>query len=254
LLKALLAFVLGAVAGGWAVYAWRPPTAPAHVATASPAPATAPREAPQTIPTAPIVPPAASPSPGEPEAPPATITPHQAPAESGPPVADEPMAPPAVGVSDLDYLAQRRIVVPVAGVALRNVRDTFAEMRGSRVHEAVDILAPLGTPVHAVDDGVVRKLFDSRQGGLTIYQYDPGERYSYYYAHLDRYADGVVEGRVLRKGDLVGYVGTTGNAPKDAPHLHFAVFRLEPSKEWWKGTAVNPYPVWALLERPPRAD
>jgi murein DD-endopeptidase MepM/ murein hydrolase activator NlpD len=245
--------VLGAAAGGWAVYAWRPPAAPVQVVDGGAVTeGTVPRAAtPETMPTAPVVP---SPLSGEPPAPPATVSAHQAPAEPGAPASDEPMSPPAVGVGDLDYLAARQIALPVEGVTVRAIRDTFAEMRGARVHEAIDILAPRGTPVHATDDGVVRKLFDSRQGGLTVYQYDPGERYSYYYAHLDRYADGLAEGKVLRKGDLVGYVGVTGNAPKDAPHLHFAVFRLEPSKEWWKGTAVNPYPVWALLEKPPRAD
>ena len=94
-----------------------------------------------------------------------------------------------------------------------------------------------------VDDGRVVKLFNSKPGGLTVYQFDPTEKYAYYYAHLDRYADGVKEGSVLKRGDLVGYVGVTGNANKDAPHLHFAVVELTPSKEWWKGTSIDPYPM-----------
>jgi len=135
--------------------------------------------------------------------------------------------------------------MPVAGVDPRTLNDTFSETRGggTRRHEALDILAPRGTPVLAADDGVVRKLFTSVPGGLTVYEFDLEERYCYYYAHLDGYAPGLHEGQLLRKGDLVGYVGTTGNAPKDTPHLHFAVSRLDPDKKWWTGTPINPYPL-----------
>ena len=97
--------------------------------------------------------------------------------------------------------------------------------------------------VFAVDDGPLVKLFTSVRGGLTVYQFDTSRRYAYYYAHLDRYAEGLKAGMALRRGDLVGYVGTTGNSPTSAPHLHFAVFRLTPDKLWWKGDAVNPYPA-----------
>jgi peptidoglycan LD-endopeptidase LytH len=103
-------------------------------------------------------------------------------------------------------------------------------------------MAARGTPVLATADGKVVKLFTSKPGGLTVYQFDPDERYAYYYAHLDRYAEGLAEGQTLRRGDLVGYVGSTGNASPDAPHLHFAIFRLGPERQWWKGTPVNPYP------------
>jgi len=134
--------------------------------------------------------------------------------------------------------------MPVAGVDHRTLHDSFSETRGgTRRHEALDILAPRGTPVLAADDGVVRKLFTSVPGGLTVYEFDLEERYCYYYAHLDGYAPGLHEGQLLRKGDLVGYVGTTGNAPKDTPHLHFAVSRLDPDKKWWTGTPINPYPL-----------
>lgn len=132
------------------------------------------------------------------------------------------------------------------GFDVKQLRDNFAEARGGRVHEALDMAAPRGTPVLAVDDGVVKKLFTSKAGGLTVYQFDPSETYSYYYAHLDRYADGLQEGASLRKGDVLGYVGTTGNAPPTVPHLHFTVFKLDPGKRWWHGTAINPYPLWAL--------
>ena len=134
-----------------------------------------------------------------------------------------------------------RLLIPVQGVTREQLQDTYQAPRGGRRHEAIDIAAPAGTPVRAVDDGKVIKLFKSVPGGLTIYQFDPSGRLSYYYAHLDRYADGLHEGMALRRGDLIGYVGTTGNAPKNAPHLHFAVFRLGPERQWWKGEPMNPY-------------
>jgi len=116
-------------------------------------------------------------------------------------------------------------------------------LRATGSHEALDIAAPRGTPVRAVDDGRIAKLFRSVPGGITVYQFDPSARFAYYYAHLDRYADDLREGATVRAGDVIGYVGTTGNAPPDAPHLHFAIFRLGPERQWWRGTAINPYPV-----------
>ena len=143
----------------------------------------------------------------------------------------------------------RPLSMPVQGIDPSSIHDMFDEMRGgsTRRHDALDILAPRGTNVIAADDGTVKKLFTSVAGGLTVYQYDPDQRYCYYYAHLDAYAMGLHEGQVLKRGDLIGYVGTTGNAPKDTPHLHFAVIHLDPDKRWWTGTAINPYP---LLYRP----
>ena len=135
----------------------------------------------------------------------------------------------------------RPLVVPVEGISAAALRDTFAEGRVGHRHEAIDIAAPRGTPVLAADDGTIVKLFTSVPGGLTIYQFDPEARFSYYYAHLDRYAAGLHPGMRVRRGDLIGYVGTTGNAPANAPHLHFAVFRLGPQRQWWKGEAVNPF-------------
>jgi murein DD-endopeptidase MepM/ murein hydrolase activator NlpD len=123
------------------------------------------------------------------------------------------------------------------------LRESFAERRGGHVHEAMDILAPRNTPVLAVEDGRLVKLFVSRQGGNTIYQFDPSETYTYYYAHLERYAPGVREGDPLRRGQVIGYVGTSGNAPPDTPHLHFAIFRLTGDKQWWRGTAIDPFLV-----------
>ena len=104
-------------------------------------------------------------------------------------------------------------------------------------------MAPNGTPVFAVADGRLVKLFNSKQGGLTLYQFNIGETRAYYYAHLSRYANNIVEGQMLHRGDTIGYVGSTGNASPDAPHLHFAVFELGPEKKWWQGTAINPYPL-----------
>ena len=153
-------------------------------------------------------------------------------------------APVPTGLGDLDELRRRRLAVPVEGVDRKTLRDTFAEGRTGHVHEAIDILAPRGTPVVAVEDGRIEKLFTSKQGGLTIYQFEPSGLFTYYYAHLDRYAEGLREGQPLRKGEVIAYVGSTGNASPDAPHLHFAIFRLTPERQWWKGEPINPYPVF----------
>ncbi|MGX4640005.1 M23 family metallopeptidase [Massilia sp. SYSU DXS3249] len=137
-----------------------------------------------------------------------------------------------------------KLLVPVEGVAYSALTDTFDQPRGQeRHHEALDIMAPKGTPVRAAGDGKVVKLFDSKAGGITLYQFDPAEKHAYYYAHLDRYADGIKEGMQLKRGDVLGYVGVSGNADPNAPHLHFAVVALTPEKQWWKGTPVNPYPL-----------
>ena len=120
----------------------------------------------------------------------------------------------------------------------------FEERRGSRPHEAVDILAPRNTPVHAVTDGTVAKLFVSKLGGNTIYQIDPSGQLEYYYAHLERYADGLRDGQTVSKGDIIGYVGTTGNAPPNTPHLHFGVFQLDESRRWWQGRPLDPCEVF----------
>lgn len=140
-------------------------------------------------------------------------------------------------------LAQRSLQVPVAGIPPAALADNYEQDRGARKHEAIDIVAATGTPVVAVDDGRIVKLFTSKPGGLTIYHFDPGKQLAYYYAHLQRYADGVHEGMVVRRGDVIGYVGSTGNADPKVPHLHFAVFKLKPGANWWQGDAVNPYPA-----------
>lgn len=137
-----------------------------------------------------------------------------------------------------------KLQVPVQGIRLANLSDTFDQPRGNqRHHEALDIMAPKGTPVLAAADGKVAKLFTSKPGGTTLYQFDPAEKYAYYYAHLDRYADGIREGMEIKRGTVLGYVGVTGNSDPNAPHLHFAVFELTPEKQWWKGTPLNPFPL-----------
>ena len=145
---------------------------------------------------------------------------------------------------DVRLLAGLDLAIPVARVEKESLYDSFSDGRGARKHEAIDIHAPRGTSVIAADDGCVVKLFRSVPGGITLYQFDPEGNFAYYYAHLDRYADDVKEGSQLRRGDVLGYVGTTGNAPPNTPHLHFAIFRLGPEKRWWEGTPVNPYAVF----------
>ncbi len=136
------------------------------------------------------------------------------------------------------------LLLPVQGIAITDIQDTFGDARGSeRQHEALDIMAPTGTPILAVADGTIEKLFTSDRGGLTIYQFEPGGQFAYYYAHLHAYAPGLTEGAAVKRGDVLGTVGSTGNADPAAPHLHFAIFRLTPEKQWWTGTPVNPYPL-----------
>jgi murein DD-endopeptidase MepM/ murein hydrolase activator NlpD len=177
---------------------------------------------------------------------------HVVPADVIAPIATAAAATPPTG--DVPLMlnddALRPLIVPVAGIARTAMRDMFNDVRGNRRHEAIDILAPRGTPVIAADDGVVKKLFTSVPGGLTVYEFDPNQRFCYYYAHLDGYASGLHEGQQLHRGEILGYVGTTGNAPKNTPHLHFALIRLDPERRWWKGTYVDPYPLLAGRQTP----
>lgn len=143
-------------------------------------------------------------------------------------------------------LRARRLTLPVDGVGRDRLIDSFAEPRGAgtRRPRAVDILAPRGTPVRAVEGGTIARLDVSAAGGISVYQFDSSERYCYYYAHLDRYAPGLKEGAAVARGEVIGYVGTTGNAPRNTPHLHFAIYRLSEAKRWSAATALNPYPVF----------
>ncbi len=134
---------------------------------------------------------------------------------------------------------------PIRGLSLADLRDMFNESHNGHVHEAIDIMEPRGTPVRAVVAGTIRRLFLSKPGGNTIYQFDEQTEFCYYYAHLDHYADGLKEGMRVERGDVIGFVGFTGNANAAAPHLHFAIFELGPEKSWWKGKPIDPY-AWLV--------
>ena len=151
---------------------------------------------------------------------------------------------PTIKAAPPEALTHRKFEIPVEGVKPDQLVDSFNDRRsGTRAHEAIDILAPRNTPVKAVDEGTIARLFESKAGGTTVYQFDPTEQFCYYYAHLERYADGLHEGDKVKKGQILGYVGTSGNAPKDTPHLHFAIFKLTSAKHWWEGTPIDPYDV-----------
>jgi murein DD-endopeptidase MepM/ murein hydrolase activator NlpD len=152
-----------------------------------------------------------------------------------------PRPTPVASAADLETLAAR-LRPPITGLAPGAIGDTFADARGGHRHEATDIVAPRGTPVVAVDDGVIARLFTSVPGGLTVYELSADGAWTYYYAHLDHYPEGLREGALVRAGDVLGYVGNTGNAGPTA-HLHFAILRRDAQSSWWEGTAVDPYPL-----------
>ena len=141
-------------------------------------------------------------------------------------------------------LRERPLELPVRGISRQSLIDTFTAPRGlTRVHHAVDIMAPRGTPVVAVDDGRVVRLDSSGAGGIAVYQHDGSARYCYYYAHLDGYAPGLAVGQAVTRGQVLGFVGSTGNAAPSAPHLHFAITEVDPATKGCHGRAVNPYPL-----------
>jgi peptidoglycan LD-endopeptidase LytH len=162
-----------------------------------------------------------------------------------PRVAPEPAPAPPVAVLSEELAGILRgdsLMVPIDGIEPARVRDTFLAPRGDRVHSALDIMAARGTPVIASVPGRVFKIRSNPSGGLTIYALDRSERFVYYYAHLDAYREGLSEGERLETGALLGYVGTTGNAPPGAPHLHFQILTYAGDGRWWEGTPVNPFP------------
>ncbi len=154
---------------------------------------------------------------------------------------------PSIASDPVAALKRRALRLPIDGADVQAMKGGFAERRGggARGHEAVDILAPRHTPIYAVDDGTIARLFTSAAGGITIYQFDPSQQFCYYYAHLERYAAGLKDGQPVKRGQVLGYVGTTGNAPPNTPHLHFAVFELTDQKQWWNGTPIDPYLLFA---------
>ena len=221
LFRQFLLFLLGLLVGANGVYYWmqRDATQAARNAAASALPA--PNPAPAQVSGEPVARIIVDPHGSEPA-----------------PIAPDAPASPAPTVHPA------RLLIPVQGVQASQLVDTFSQARGAdRVHDAIDIPAPSGTPVVAVADGEIAQLFDSKAGGITLYQFDPSGRFVYYYAHLQGYAPGMAEGRALKRGEVIGYVGSTGNASPQAPHLHFAVGALTPEKQWWDYTPINPYPL-----------
>jgi peptidoglycan LD-endopeptidase LytH len=153
-----------------------------------------------------------------------------------------PAATPAQGPPPGAQASSSRLLIPVEGVRPEQLQDTFTAARSEgRSHDAIDIIAPRGTPVLAAADGRVVKLFQSVKGGITLYQLGTDERTVYYYAHLDRYADGLGEGHFARRGETIGYVGDTGNATPGNYHLHFQVYTVADPKRFWNGDNINPY-------------
>jgi murein DD-endopeptidase MepM/ murein hydrolase activator NlpD len=152
--------------------------------------------------------------------------------------------PAVAGPASARDLATRRLRFPVPAVPSTAMSDSFAEARGARAHLAVDIRAPRGSAVVAVDDGTLARLSSSAAGGISIDQLDAAGRYCFYYAHLERYAAGLAAGRLVKRGEVIGYVGTTGNAPANTPHLHFAIHGVASPNRCWGGPPVDPYPLW----------
>lgn len=245
MLRGVLLFLAGALVGANIVYFVMSRRPPAPAAAPVPALSEIRRE---PIPVEPLDGPESADTPLKPEL--VRVDPKRVAPEGVSPDADighagtevQPTAPRSA--ADIAAASRLKLIVPVRGVTPDQLSNTYEDARGSgRVHEAIDIMAKRGTPVLAVADGEVEKLFTSDRGGLTLYQFEPSGRYAYYYAHLDRYADDLEEGQALKQGDVIGYVGSTGNASDDAPHLHFGIFELGEERLWWKGTAINPYPV-----------
>jgi len=132
--------------------------------------------------------------------------------------------------------------VPVEGVSPADLVDTFADPRGdTRRHLAIDILAPTGTPVLAAASGRIERLHHGAKGGIALYVVDENSEYIYYYAHLNGYALGISKGMRVERGSVIGYVGHTGNAHEDTPHLHFAIWLTRPGNNILRGRPVNPY-------------
>ena len=167
-------------------------------------------------------------------------------ARSGPVVTVKPENAPPVQVAEQVQVAPSGLALPVVGIRADQLTDTFDAARSAgRRHDAIDIMAAEGTPVIAASDGTVEKLFNSARGGTTIYERSPDQKWIYYYAHLSAYAPGLHEGQQVKRGQVIGRVGHTGDASPSGPHLHFAVNTMAPGERWWNGTPINPYPLLA---------
>jgi len=167
-------------------------------------------------------------------------------ARSGPVVTVKPDNAPPVVVAQQVEVAPSGLAIPVVGIKANQLSDTFDDARGQgRRHDAIDIMAAEGTPVMAAADGTIEKLFNSVRGGITIYERSTDNQWIYYYAHLQAYAPGLAEGQQVKRGQVIGRVGHTGDASAAGPHLHFAINRMAAGERWWNGTAINPYPLLA---------
>lgn len=144
----------------------------------------------------------------------------------------------------ISRLREKHLTLPIRGFAVEKMKGSFSETHGGIMHGAVDMVAPRNTPVHAVENGKIAKLFNSKRGGITIYQSDPTGKFVYYYAHLEKYAPNLHDGNSVKKGDVIGYVGTSGNAPPNTPHLHFSIGLGDALKKWWVTSSVDPYEVY----------
>jgi murein DD-endopeptidase MepM/ murein hydrolase activator NlpD len=167
-------------------------------------------------------------------------------ARSGPVVTVKAQNAPPVVVAEQVQVEPSGLAIPVVGVKPDQLTDTFDAARAQgRRHDAIDIMSPEGTPVIAAADGTIEKLFNSVRGGMTIYERSPDQKWEYYYAHLSAYAPGLHEGQQVKRGEVIGRVGHTGDANAAGPHLHFAINTMGENDRWWNGTPINPYPFLA---------
>jgi murein DD-endopeptidase MepM/ murein hydrolase activator NlpD len=158
--------------------------------------------------------------------------------------AQTPPTPSASAAQVANPASAAGLVIPVAGIRPEQLQDTYTQSRSAgRTHNSIDIMAPRHTPVLAAADGQIIKLFNSERGGITLYQLGTDNRTVYYYAHLERYADGITENRFARRGEIIGYVGDSGNAGRDNCHLHFSIWTVTDPKRFWDGENINPYPL-----------
>jgi murein DD-endopeptidase MepM/ murein hydrolase activator NlpD len=173
-------------------------------------------------------------------------SPTESPAPSEPPAdagGSDQTASPSAAPSE-SFVGVLKLIIPVPGVRSDQLTDTFADARSeSRVHDAIDIPAPAGTAVVATADGEIIKLFPSERGGTTVYQLSADKKFVFYYAHLQRYADGLTVGKFVRQGEIIAYVGDTGNAGAGNFHLHFSISVISDPKRYWEGANINPYPL-----------